>query len=162
FQSLTAETVENPPSYGYNEETMSVGIFPNGPGGPTNPIYDFMGQEITFPYLNTFGYTTQRLFSAYGNAAYTYKQKYVLSGSYRFDTSNLIMDDTQYRHVPFFTIGGMLHLYKEGFMENGDWVDRLTARLTYGKLSNYDLSTTFRPLITPSQSQELYIIALYA
>ncbi|WP_179221505.1 SusC/RagA family TonB-linked outer membrane protein [Sphingobacterium cellulitidis] len=162
FQSLVGQTFENPPAYGYNEETLAVGTFPNGPGGPKSPIYDYMGQEITFPYLNTFGYTTQRLFSAYGNAAYTYKQKYVLSGSYRFDASNLITDNPRYRYAPFFSIGGMWHAHKEGFMENIDWVDRLSARITYGKLGNYDPSTTFRPLITPSQSPDLYINGLIA
>ena len=157
FQNATVETFTNPTSYGFNEETLGVGTFPNGPGGAFYPIRNWLGSTQTFSYVNTFGYNTQRLFSAYGNGAYTYDGKYTLSGSYRVDASNLITDDPQYRYDPFFSMGASWQVYKEQFMSNIQWVDRLTTRLTYGHTGNYDANTAVRPLISPSASSDIFI-----
>ncbi|HLG39648.1 MAG TPA: SusC/RagA family TonB-linked outer membrane protein, partial [Chitinophagaceae bacterium] len=162
FQNVTGETFTNPTAYGFNEATLGVGTFPNGPGGSFYPIRDWLGTTRTFPYVNSFGYTTQRLYSGYGNAGYTYDGKYTLTGSYRFDASNLITDDPEYRYAPFFSMGASWNIYKEKFMHNVKWVDRLTARLTFGHLGNYDPSTAVRPLISPSASSNIYINAFTA
>ena len=162
LRSLVAQTYGNPTAYGYNEQTLGVGILPNGPGGPTAPIFDWMGYAQTFPYLNTFSYTTQRLFSAFGNAAYTYNGKYTVSGSYRFDASNLITDDPNYRYAPFYSAGVSWQAHREDFLQSSAWIDRLTFRATYGHLGNYDPTTSFRPLITPGASPNIYINAYTA
>lgn len=141
------EYFENPRAYGYNDETLTLGAFPNGPGGPFALLKDWMGANQTFTYTNAFAYGTQRFVSLFGNAAYTYKNKYTISGSLRTDASNLITDDPKYRYSPFWSVGGSWNIGKETFVEKTDWFDKLMLRLTYGYNGNVDPTTAFRPLI---------------
>jgi outer membrane receptor protein involved in Fe transport len=152
------ETFGQPRTYGYNDVTLSVGTFPNGPGGSaTNrQIKNWTGSNQTFGYTNSFSYGTDRFFSLYGNAAYTFDRKYTLSGSARTDASNLITDDPAYRYAPFWSIGGSWQVKQENFMAPVTWVDRLNIRLTYGYNGNVDKTTSFRPLISLSASPNIY------
>ena len=76
-QSRVAQTFGQPTTYGYNDATLQLGAFPNGPGGsPVNgnqngtgvpttlTIRNWQNQTIAFGYTNSFGYTTDRFFSA--------------------------------------------------------------------------------------------------
>ncbi|SEM26382.1 hypothetical protein SAMN05216436_10335 [bacterium A37T11] len=154
--NLVTEKFTNPTSYGYNDKTLTVGTFPNGPGGAYAPIKDWQGYNETFSYTNVFTYTTQRYFSLYGNAAYTYLNKYTLSGSLRTDASNLITDDPSYRYSPFWSLGGSWQLRKEKFMDRVAWLDQLTVRFTYGYNGNVDPTTAFRPLISTAANPNTY------
>ena len=141
----------HPNTYGYNDNTLTVGTFPNGPGGTGNlALKNWQGSNQTFGYVNSFSYTTDRYFSAFANASYTYDGKYTVSASARTDASNLITDDPAYRYAPFWSVGASWQLGKENFMKNVSWVDVLTLRATYGHNGNVDKSTTFKPLINPS------------
>lgn len=151
------EYFEHPRTYGYNDETLTVGSFPNGPGGPFARITDWMGYNQTFKYTNLFTYNTQRFFSLFGNAAYTYKGKYTLSGSIRTDASNMITDDPSYRYSPFWSIGGSWNIGREHFMTStSDWLDRLSLRLTHGYNGNVDPTTAFRPLIAVASAPNVF------
>jgi TonB-linked SusC/RagA family outer membrane protein len=152
------EAFGQPRTYGYNDATLSVGTFPNGPGGSaTNlQIKGWSGANQTFSYTNSFSYATDRFFSLYGNASYTFDRKYTLSGSARTDASNLITDDPAYRYAPFWSVGGSWQIKEEAFMAPVAWVDRLNLRLTYGYNGNVDKSTAFRPLINLSATPNLY------
>ncbi|MEC5147006.1 TonB-linked outer membrane protein, SusC/RagA family [Chitinophaga sp. 180180018-2] len=154
--NLVTQTFGNPDAYGYNDQTLTLGTFPNGPGGTFNPIKNWMGNNQTFAYTNTFSYRTERYFSLYANAAYTFNNRYTLSGSYRTDASNLITDDPKYRFAPFWSIGGAWRLQQEPFMTRLTWIDRLTLRLTYGYNGNVDKSTAFRPLIATTATPDVY------
>lgn len=156
INNLVSQSYESPTAYGYNDETLSVGIFPNGPGTPTAPILDWTGFSQSFNYVNRFTHITDRYFSLFGNASYTYKTKYTLSGSIRTDASNLITDDPSYRYAPFWSIGGSWRINKEQFMQDIKWVDHLALRSTYGYNGNVDRSTSFRPLIAIEPSPNLY------
>ena len=156
--NIVSETFGYPISYGYNDQTLTVGIFPNGPGGtPSNPgistpainltSRNWLGSTQTFAYVNSFGYTTERYFSVFANASYTYNRKYTVSGSYRTDASNLIAEDPKYRYAPFWSVGLGWQVYREDFMKDISWVNRLNIRATYGYNGNVDRSTSFRPLI---------------
>ena len=147
FTDNVYQSFSYPSTYGYNDETLSVGIFPNGPGGTAGTIKDVTGTSISFDYVNGFNYTTDRYFSAFANAAYTYDGKYSVSGSIRTDASNLITDDPSYRYAPFWSVGASWQIGKENFMKNVSWVDALALRATYGHNGNVDKSTTFKPLI---------------
>ena len=139
----------NPTTYGYNDETLSVGTFPNIKG---SSYYNWQGSSASYSYVNSFSYTTDRYFSAFGNASYTYDEKYTVSGSVRTDASNLISDDPKYRYAPFWSVGASWQLGKEQFMQDVDWVDALGIRVTYGYNGNVDKSTSFRPLLSMGTS----------
>lgn len=156
ISNIISEQFYTPPSYGFNEETLTVGTYPNGPGGTFNPIKDWLGQNQTFRYTNSFTYRTERFVSMFANAAYTYRNKYTLSGSIRNDASNMITDDPSYRYAPFWSIGGSYQIGREDFMQQYTWLDRLNLRLTYGYNGNVDRSTSFRPLVALDSNPNVY------
>ena len=156
INSLVYQTFDNPRTFGYNEQTLGVGTFPNGPGGPFAPINDFFGFNQVLPYSNSFSYSTDRYFSLFSNASYSYKQKYTLSGSIRTDASNLITDDPSYRYAPFWSLGLGWQLGNEQFLQNISWVDKLSLRATYGFNGNVDRSTSFRPLLAMGGIPSIY------
>lgn len=145
--STVAQLFGYPTTYGYNDETLTIGTFPNGPGGTFYPIKDWLGNNQTFSYTGSFTYTTERYYSSYANLAYTYDRRYTISGSYRTDASNLITDDPKYRYAPFWSIGGLWDITREQFLNGINWIDHLSVRATYGYNGNVDKSTAFRPLI---------------
>ena len=148
-----AESTDYARTYGYNDETLSVGVFPNGVTGTIG----WMGSSNgTFDYTNSYSYNTDRYFSLYANAAYTLDEKYTLSGSVRTDASNLITDDPKYRYAPFWSVGLGWQISKENFMQDIKWIDRLNVRATYGYNGNVDKSTSFRPLISVNATQNSY------
>lgn len=167
-QSRVVQTFGQPTTYGYNDATMQLGTFPNGPGGtpvngsqngtlpPTNlTIRNWVNQTTTFGYTNSFGYTTDRFFSVFGNLAYTYDDKYILSGSARADGANFVTDDPKLRYNPFWSVGLSWQLWKEKFF-NVSFVDRLTVKATYGYNGNQDRSTSFVPLLGLSATPNIY------
>jgi TonB-dependent starch-binding outer membrane protein SusC len=156
LNNIVTQVYGYPTSYGYNDKSLTVGTFPNGPGGTFFQIKNWLGTNQTFSYVNSFTYATERYFSFYANTAYTFDRKYTLSGSYRTDASNLITDDPEYRYAPFWSAGLGWQIYKEDFMKNISWVDRLNIRLTYGYNGNVDRSTSFRPLIATSATPNTY------
>ncbi len=151
-----AETFGYPRTYGYDDKTLTLGTFPNGPGGPFAPIQNMLGRDQTLSYVNSFSYRTERYFSVFANAAYTFLNRYTVSGSFRTDASNLITDDPAYRYAPFWSVGGSWKLSSEKFMQQTDWLDLLVARFTYGYNGNVDRSTAFRPLIATDAIPNTY------
>lgn len=147
----TAQGETNPRTYGYDDDRLSVGTFPNGV-----KYKDMWGGNVNASYINKYSYSTDRYFSAYGNLSYTYDEKYTFSGSLRTDASNIISDDPQYRYSPFWSIGGGWNLHNEKFLSNVEFVDRLSFRATYGYNGNVDKTTAFMPLISMSSSQNIY------
>ncbi len=152
------QTVKNPRTYGYNDEKLTVGTFPNGVGGSgVYKLTDWEGWSQTFPYTNSYSYSTDRYLSMYANASYTFDRKYTLSGSARTDASNLITDDPKYRYAPFWSVGASWAISKENFLQQVEWLDRLSLRATYGFNGNVDKSTSFMPLISVGGTQNSYI-----
>ncbi|MBQ5984279.1 MAG: SusC/RagA family TonB-linked outer membrane protein [Bacteroidales bacterium] len=151
------QTFGHPRSYGYDPNTLSVGTFPNGAGGTgAYKLTNWQGSNLTFTYVNSFTYTTDRYFSAFANASYTYDGKYTLSGSVRTDASNLITDDPKYRYAPFWSVGASWQAAKEEFFKEIGWLNALTVRATFGYNGNVDKSTTFKPLLNPSATPNTY------
>jgi TonB-linked SusC/RagA family outer membrane protein len=156
INNIVTENFGSPTTYGYNDQTLSVGTFPNGPGGTFFPIKNWLGNNQTFGYSNSYSYGTERYFSLYGNAAYTFDRKYTLSGSVRTDASNLITDDPAYRYAPFWSVGLGWQAGRERFLEDVPWLNHLNVRATYGYNGNVDRSTSFRPLIAMGAIPNIY------
>ncbi|MFB6455289.1 SusC/RagA family TonB-linked outer membrane protein [Chitinophaga sp. Hz27] len=82
--------------------------------------------------LNSFRENTNRYFSFYGNFGYTYDDKYLLSGSMRYDLSNLFGTNPRYQYRPLWSIGGGWIMTKENFMSGLTWLNMLKLRASYG------------------------------
>ena len=104
------------------------------------------------PYASIYGYDqalsgspsqldkTRRYLSYYSNAAYTYKSKYTLSGSVRYDDYNNFGVDRSFRATPLFSFGGKWDINKESFLNNVSWISNLGLRATYGVNGNISKS----------------------
>lgn len=97
---------------------------------------------------SVFNYNLQRYFSAFANLAYTFDDKYSVSGSYRTDASNFITDDPKKRYSPFWSVGFSWAMAHEKFMQSVRWIDYLTPRITYGCNGNANTTTSLIPLIS--------------
>lgn len=72
-----------------------------------------------------------RFVSFYSNASYTYDDKYVLSGSIRWDRSNLWGTNSKFQNKPLWSVGGSWNVDKESFFQS-DVVNMLKLRASYG------------------------------
>lgn len=114
----------------------------------------FTGQQPATPFINDisiinpffFGYNLNNFFnetfvdnrfvSSYGNAAYTYNQKYTATGSFRIDQSNLFGTDPKFRYVPLWSAGVLWAARKESFLSSLNWLDKLNLRASIGYNGN--------------------------
>lgn len=94
---------------------------------------------------------TDRFLSYYGNTSYTYVSRYVLSGSARWDASNLFGVRINQKGVPLWSVGGAWHISKEPFYSLS-WMPELKLRATYGSAGNVNKLVSAFPTISYSTS----------
>jgi len=85
---------------------------------------------------------TNRYFSVYANAAYTYNRKYSVTGSFRIDQTNLFGTDPKFRYRPLWSVGASWLVSDEDFMANASWVSYLKLRASYGVSGSVDQTTS--------------------
>lgn len=98
-----------------------------------------------------FSFIDNRFASYFSTAAYTYDERYTLTGSLRFDESNLFGTDPEYRRTPLWSVGGAWSIDKESFF-NIPAISTLKLRVTYGLGGNVD-NTSYPVLIATKTSQ---------
>lgn len=120
--------------YGYNPNvatitkvntTATFNLQPNGSGA--------------IPYTDGINNTVNRYLSWYGNAAYTYKDRYTVSGSGRVDASNYFGVKTNQKFVPLWSAGIKWDIDKEDFFKL-PFLPKLSLRATYGYNGNLNQS----------------------
>lgn len=74
-----------------------------------------------------------RYLSYYSLASYDFMNKYHVSGSVRFDDYNLLGASRKNRALPLWSVGGKWDISKEFFLKEVNWLNNLSARVTYGK-----------------------------
>lgn len=79
-----------------------------------------------------FTYLEDRFVSAFGNASYTFKNKYVASGSIRIDQTNLFGTDPKYLYKPMWSAGVAWNATNEDFLSDHPILNTLQVRATYG------------------------------
>lgn len=90
----------------------------------------FMWQSIYNNYITD---VENRFVSFYSNAAYSFDNRYDITGSIRVDQSNLFGTDPKFQYRPLWSVGGAWHIMREKFWKGkASWIDNLTLRLTYG------------------------------
>ncbi|WP_286831652.1 SusC/RagA family TonB-linked outer membrane protein [Sphingobacterium sp. UBA6308] len=79
--------------------------------------------------------STDRYFSVFANAIYSFRKLYSLSGSLRRDESNLFGVKANQKGVPLWSLGASWNIKGETFF-HVPWVDMLKLRLTNGYNGN--------------------------
>ncbi|MCT1524131.1 SusC/RagA family TonB-linked outer membrane protein [Sphingobacterium hotanense] len=73
----------------------------------------------------------RRYVSFYANAGYSYLNKYLLSGSIRYDRSNLWGTSSKYQDKPIWSLGAGWNIDKESFFDV-EIINQLKLRASYG------------------------------
>lgn len=158
LSKYTTTTKANPYVYGYYPDKLQSTLPPYGYGSSLDQLSDFLGgaRSTTVPGGDSrFGWGRDKYVSFYGNASYTYNNKYTVSGSVRSDASNFITDDPKLRWSPLWSVGAKWNLKNESFIDNIAAVDRLELRLTYGKNGNVEKSTSTKALLRVGASPNI-------
>ena len=100
--------------------------------------------NITASYENV-----NRYVSVYGNAAYTYDDRYSVTGSLRWDRSNLWGTSSKYQNKPIWSVGASWIINKEKWF-HADWVNYLKFRISDGIAGN--VSKNSAPYMVASYS----------
>ena len=82
-----------------------------------------------------------RIESWLGRFNYNYDEKYYFDASIRTDGSSRFHKD--HRWGTFWSVGGNWRISKEAFMEDVDWVNNLSFKLSYGQQGNDNLLTYY-------------------
>jgi TonB-linked SusC/RagA family outer membrane protein len=117
-------------------------------------------------YSNQYGY--ERYLNYMLRGAYSYKGKYSLNSTVRYDGSNQLGESTTARWLPTWNVSGAWNLDMENFYQKSkisETINRVTVRATYGLVANaanatnssliLQAQTTYRPYINEKE------IALY-
>ncbi|GGC47818.1 SusC/RagA family TonB-linked outer membrane protein [Parapedobacter defluvii] len=129
--------------YNYNPDTWtSNSIFDYSTYYPTRPS----GSMRILSGTSAPNKTLNRNLSYFANASHVFREKYILSGSIRWDGSNLLGVKTNQRGVALWSMGGSWEISKEGFYQSG-MVPYLRLRATYGSAGNIDKTQSYYPTI---------------
>lgn len=82
--------------------------------------------------LTTSGYSQDALQSYMARINYTFKERYMLTASYRIDGSSHLTD--KYSHFPSVAVGW--NIARENFLEDSNIVSSLKLRASYGETGN--------------------------
>jgi TonB-linked SusC/RagA family outer membrane protein len=92
------------------------------------------------PY--SFSDAESRFISYYSNAAYTFKNKYTINGSWRIDQSNLFGKEKSAQNKPVYSAGAKWLVSGEPFMASLAAINEFALRATYGITGNAPLPGT--------------------
>jgi TonB-dependent starch-binding outer membrane protein SusC len=145
--------------YGYNPNILLTGLVDY-----VKPYPTFVNGSAAFvPHMDEVSDRVSRFVSVFGNAAYTYKQRYTLTGSARQDASNLFGVRSNDRWNPLWSAGLAWEVSREPFYGLG-LLPFLKLRATQGYSGNIDQSKSALTTIYYS-SQSPYTLtptAVYA
>ncbi|MEG1290350.1 MAG: TonB-dependent receptor [Bacteroidales bacterium] len=81
--------------------------------------------------------TMSNLMSYFAQLSYTLDNKYIVSGSLRYDSSSKFQKEN--RSQVFYSFGASWNIHSEKFMESSrNWLDQLKLRASYGTTGNQD------------------------
>lgn len=134
--------------YGYDDELMTSGTV-----DLINryPVFGGLASNSLIPNNQSFSGGVNRFVSVYANGSYSYKSRYILSGSARKDASNLFGTSTNNKWKPLWSAGGKWKVSEEAFYH---WqaLPELSVRGTYGHSGNVNNSTAALSTISYSSS----------
>jgi TonB-linked SusC/RagA family outer membrane protein len=137
---------------GYNKETRSYNNRLD-----YSRYYDaylYLGEAGYIPAVNATRRYNNEFISYFGNASYSLNRKYIISGSIRFDQSNMWGVATNRKGVPLWSVGLGWDVSSESFYRS-EWLPFLKMRATYGYNGNLDPALSGKLVIIYSNNVSL-------
>lgn len=133
--------------FGYNSNILTIkpadltllgnsNYFPDFTDIIVSGLGGFVFDQTTFEQFFNETYTDDRFLSYYANGAYTYNDKYTLTGSLRIDQSNLFGEDPKFRYTPLWSSGISWNIRNEDFLKEIKWMNELKLRIAAGYNGN--------------------------
>ncbi|OCK43621.1 SusC/RagA family protein [Tenacibaculum soleae] len=98
------------------------------------PFYDYKlfkkGAEENALYYGL-GNTKYRNLAFFGNATYSWKRRYTLNGTFRYEGSNKLGRSTSSRWLPTWNVSGAWNVHEEDFFDKLGPLESLTFRASY-------------------------------
>jgi len=135
--------------YNYNPQTLTFSLL-NQPLLASYPGNILGGGNLSNNDVTYLRDNYNRFVSLYANAGYAYDDKYLFTGSIRWDRSNLWGTSSKYQNTPIWSLGGGWNINKESFF-NVDWVNQLKLRVSHGIGGN--VFSQFAPFMTAYYNQ---------
>ncbi|WP_165768094.1 SusC/RagA family TonB-linked outer membrane protein [Flavobacterium plurextorum] len=107
--------------YGWDSETLT-----------SAPVNQTELGSSTLPKIREF---LNRMVSLYSTGNYSFNDRYLLSGSLRWDRSNLWGEDERKKHAPSWSVGAGWNIDKESFF-NFSFINAMKIRGSYGTAGN--------------------------
>ncbi len=129
--------------YGYNPD-IAMGV--------TNLDYaqGYNLRPDSYGYIPSPDYTNRifvdRYLSYFGNVGYTFKKRYILSASLRWDGSNLFGVKTNQKGTPLYSLGTSWDIAQENWFAVRN-LEYLRIRATYGSAGNVNKSVSVYPTV---------------
>lgn len=121
--------------YGYNADPLSYTSPDRTTSFPVRPAGSARIGDSPFPDSER----VNRFVSLYGNAHYSFRDRYSLSASFRRDGSNIYGLSTNDKWKPLWSVGLGYEISKEPFFQS-EIIDYLKVRSTLGYSGNVDVS----------------------
>lgn len=128
--------------YGYNDNPLGFSFTDFVNNYPTF----IRGTRERIPGSSTLYEDLNRFVSVFTNFAYSYKNKYIVSGSARKDASNIFGVTTNDKWTPLWSVGLAWDITKESFFDVRLFT-HLKLRTSYGYQGNVDLSRSANTII---------------
>lgn len=78
-----------------------------------------------------------KLLSFFGRANYDYKNRYLLTATFRADGSSKFLEENRWGYFPAFAAGWKIS--EENFLKGKSWIDLLKVRASYGEAGNNNI-----------------------
>ena len=121
--------LNNQTQYNYDPKVLSYSMVNGASLASATGL--LLGGTFTNADLEYDKEVVNRFVSFYGNVGYSFDDKYLMTGSLRWDRSNLWGTDSKYQNKPLWSLGLGWNIYKEGFFTPG-FVSFLKLRSSYG------------------------------
>ncbi|MCT4600143.1 MAG: SusC/RagA family TonB-linked outer membrane protein [Marinifilaceae bacterium] len=112
------------------------------------------GSKINVSSLSSTSTSRRRTVSFFGNATYSYMNKYVFSASGRFDGVDIV--GTNNRFTPLWNTSFKYNISKEKYMEDLYWINQLSIRASYGFTGSIDYGAYPFPILHYSDFSRKY------
>ena len=117
-----------------NEETSEIQGFPKDFDFETTKKLTTQGTPQT---VDNFYRPDDKLLSFFGRVNYDYKNRYLITATYRADGSSKFLGDNRWGYFPSAAVAWKIK--EENFLKDSEWLDALKLRLSYGEAGNNNI-----------------------